>query len=502
MNQPPNPMAPPVGALHRIGRPLLAVLAVVMASCAPALPGAGGAAPAAPTPATEWQPPASQQRRATESRVPRDTLPAELAARRGTLTVSDLISLALARSPDTRATWLAAQAAAATYGSDRSVIFPTITGAFDATKIKTAATGGRISVNQVTYGPNLSLSWLLFSFGESGAISAARDALYAADWTHNAAVADVVQRTAESYYAYVGAEGLLGAEQATFDEAQANLAAAEDRRSVGVATIADVLQARTAQAQARLALQSAQGALASAHGALATLIGLPPTAAFNVDTIAGEAPVAAVADSVDTLIDRALAARPDLAAERALADQREAEAKAARGQFLPSLSGTGSAANTYVRGQSGAKSSYSFGLAISVPLFNGFGWEYAARAAELSAQAETARLRSVEQQVALQVFQTYQEFQTATEQVSAANDLLTSASANADAARARYREGVGSVLELLTAEQALASARSQQVQARVNWHTSLVQLAYNAGLLEPGGSTQLHLAPPAPGHTP
>ncbi len=398
--------------------------------------------------------------------------------------------------------WLAARSAAATYGSERAVVFPTITGTLDATKIKTSATGGRISVNQETYGPTLSLSWLLFSFGEGGAFSAARDALYVADWTHNATIADVVQRTAQGYYAYVGAEGLLGAAQATFNEAQTNLSAAEDRHSVGVATIADVLQARTAVAQARLALQNAAGALASAHGGLATLIGLPPTAEFDVDTAAAGSPVAAVADSVGALIDSALAARPDLAAERALADERASDAKAARGQFLPSLSATGTTANTYVNGVSGSKFSYNFGLAVSIPIFNGLGWQYAARAAELTAQAETARLRSMEQQVALQVFQTYQAFRTATEQVAAANDLLTSASANADAARARYRQGVGSVIELVTAEQELASARAQQVQAHVDWHTSLVQLAHDAGLLEPSGSTQLHLAPPASGNTP
>ncbi|MGH7582183.1 MAG: TolC family protein [Gemmatimonadales bacterium] len=463
-------------------------------ACYPPLPGAGGAAPSAPTPATAWQAPQSQTDRAAESRLPPDTLPPELAGRRDTLQITELVTLALDRSPETRATWLAARAAAATYGSDRAVIFPTITGAIDLTKIKTSATGGRVSVNQVTYGPSLSLSWLLFSFGEAGAFSAARNALYSANWSHNAAIADVVQRTIQGYFDYVGAEGLLGAERATFDQAQANLSAADDRRSVGVATIADVLQARTAVAQARLAVQSAEGALASAHGALATLIGLPPTATFDVDTIEAEAPVANVAASVDTLIQFALRDRPDLAAERALADQRRAEASASRAQFLPSLSATGTTANTFVTNLTGARFSYNVGLALSIPIFNGLGWQYAAEAAQLTAEAETARLRTLEQQVALQVYQTYQSFRTATAQVTAANDLFTSASANADAARARYREGVGSVLELLTAEQALASARSQQIQARVTWHTSLVQLAHDAGLLQPSGATQLPLA--------
>src|SRR4029079_6128993 len=113
---------------------------------------------------------------------------------------------------------------------------------------------------------------------------AARSGLFQANWTHNAMIADVVRRTIQGYYAYMGARGLLDAQRITVAEAQVNLNAADDRHSVGVATIADVLQARTAFSQAQLALQQAEGSLASTRGALATLIGLPPNAVFDVDT--------------------------------------------------------------------------------------------------------------------------------------------------------------------------------------------------------------------------
>jgi outer membrane protein TolC len=248
-----------------------------------------------------------------------------------------------------------------------------------------------------------------------------------------------------------------------------------------------------------LALQDADGAYTSAHGALATLIGLPPTATFEVDTTAANAPVASMADVVDTLIAHALADRPDLAAERAQVDVRRAQARVAASQRKPSLTATGTASSTYLSGTSGGKNSYNVGLSFAIPLFNGFGWEYAARAASLTADAEAARLKSLEQQVALQVFQTYQELRTATLRVAAADDLFTSASAAADVARGRYRAGAGSLLELLTAEQSLANARSERVQARVEWHTSLVQLAHDAGVLDASGTNRLKLTPSTPG---
>ena len=467
-----------------------------LTACYPPLPGGP-----APSSRTRWSPPAAAARAAAESHLQPDSLPSELEARRTNLTTSDLVDLALERSPETRATWLTARAAAATYGEARSALFPDASATVTITDLKTAATGGRVSVQQTTYGPSLTVNWLLLDFGgRAGAIDAAHQGLFAANWTHNATVADVARRTIQGYFAYVGARGLADAQRITLAESQVNLSATEDRRTVGVATIADVLQARTAVSQAQLSLQQAEGSLASTRGALAILIGLPPDAAFDVDTVEASAPTAQVTETVDSLMIHGLLDRPDLAAERAQVDIRRAEAREARAQYLPNLSATGTTATTWVTGKPGNFPSYNFGLAIGIPIFNGLGWQYAAQAAALTADAEVARLRTMEQQVALEVFQTYQELRTAAQSVATSEELFVSASASVDAARARYREGVGSLLELLTAENSLASARAQRIQARVDWHTSLVQLAHDAGLLEPSGATHLHLAPASGGN--
>jgi len=51
------------------------------------------------------------------------------------------------------------------------------------------------------------------------------------------------------------------------------------------------------------------------------------------------------------------------------------------------------------------------------------------------------------------------------------------------------------VLDLLAAQGALASARSQVVQSRLAWYISLAQLAHDAGALDPKGGTDLRLSP-------
>ena len=186
------------------------------------------------------------------------------------------MDLALRNSPDTRLAWDNARARAAAYGSARGTAFPEINGSMGITGLQNPATQGRQSVQQVLYIPSVGFSWLLFDVGgRAGTIGAAREALLAADWTHNAVIADVVLRTAQAYYAYVGYRALLQAQEKTLEEQKVNLAAAEDRRNVGVATIADVLQARTAVSQALFALQTTEGQLRTARGALATAAGFP-----------------------------------------------------------------------------------------------------------------------------------------------------------------------------------------------------------------------------------
>ena len=115
--------------------------------------------------------------------------------------------------------------------------------------------------------------------------------------------------------------------------------------------------------------------------------------------------------------------------------------------------------------------------------------------AEAEAEAARARAEGLRQQVVFEVFRSYYALRTATARVTSAEELLRSATQSADAARGRYQGGVGSLIELLTAESALASARAQRIQARLGWQAALVQLARDAGLVDLAGKSPLHLAP-------
>jgi len=485
-------MALPRGPRLRTGAALL----LGLAGCAPGLPGPGGGAPAASSaPHVPWTPPAPTA--APPAPPPAaGQVPPELAQRLKQLTAADVVDLALRNNPTTLEAWANARAAAAAYGASRSAYFPEVDASASVTRVKTAATAGRVAVTQTNYGPSATLTWLLLDFGgRGGAIEAARQALISADWTHNAAINDVVLQSQVAFYNYVATGALVAAQRVSLEDARANLDAAEARRQVGTATIADVLQARTALSQAQLSLETTEGTRQTARGALALALGVPANLPYDVDSVTAPVPVGALGDSVDALIARAVRDRPDLAAARATAAAAAARIRQLRGARLPSITATGDGGFTYIVNKSGGGSNYTIGLGLAIPLFNGFGREYSQKQAEFLADAAQAQQRSLEQQVTYQVFSSYYALQTATRSVQTANDLLASATQSDEVALARYKAGVGTVLDLLSAQSALASARAQVIQSRLNWQTSLAQLAHDAGALDAKGRADIRLAP-------
>jgi outer membrane protein len=464
-------------------------------------PSVGGVAGVPPSPSVAWTPPPQRQQRDTTTGM--TAVPPDLEQRIHRLTLAEVVDLGLRNNPETRISWANARAAAAAYGSERGAYLPTIDGDVTGTRLKTVASQGRVAVSQSVFNPSLSLTYLLFDFGgRSGNVGAARNALVAANFAHNATLQNVVLQIQTAYFQYIANRALLQAQRITLKEAQANLAAAEERRRVGVATIADVLQSRTAASQAQLAAQATEGNLQTSRGALALSLGLPANLPYDIDSSAAQTPVAVLADSVDTLIARAVQARPDLAAARADYEASRAQISVARANRLPSLQLNGSGGRTYTTSLPQGGYNYNISLGLHLPLFAGFSRVYDQRRATALADAAAARTDALSQQVVFEVFSSYYALRTADRRVRTSEDLIASAQLSNDVALGRYKAGVGTVLDLLTAQSALADARAQQVMARLEWNTSLAQLAHDAGVLDERGGSALRLQPDSASQTP
>lgn len=452
----------------------------MLAGCVGGPPRIEGVAGAPPRPSAEWVPP--------RNAVPAVSRPVATTAATTALqhlTIADIVDLALTNNPATRMSWAQARAAADVFGSTRGrLLAPNLSVNANAVRSRAAAIPGRPALDRTQLVPGANLSWLVLDFGgRAGTIDVARQTAVAAGFTHNITVQNTVLQTEAALFGYMGTRALRDAAQTTVQEATANLAAAEERHRVGLATIADVLQARTALSQARLDLETQEGALHIALGALASAMGLPANTLFDVPAVPAGDSIQQVTVSVDSLIGVAVRARPDLSAAEAQAQAAAAQIRVARSAELPSLGFTSAAGYTTLTNPTFSGRTYSLGLSLQLPIFSGGSQEYDVASAQAQLEAANARAETIRQQVVLQVLTAYYGLQTSAQHVTTAADLLTSAQQNEQVALGRYREGVGSIVDLLLAQSSLAAARAQAVQTRWQWRMALAQLAHDVGVL-------------------
>ena len=415
-------------------------------------------------------------------------LPESLLAEGSTLTLAAVVDVALKNNPLTRTSYLQALSALAELGAARAAYYPTVDLSGSVSRSQQSALGGQFSFRQTTYGPTVGLSYLVLDLGGRAAdAEEMRLGLLAADWRHNATVQDVILGVQQTFFDYLAARSLREAAQVAVEEAETALAAARERHDAGVATIADVLQATTAVSQARLSAASLNGQVMALRGSLATAMGLPANTPYDVGRLPEQLPLELAAATVESLIAEARAARPDLVEARLRADKADLHVRGVRSEGLPSLSAFANASRSFYEPSTFADygDSWSARLVLDVPLFTGFEQRHRVEQARQDAAVAHAQAATHEQQVVLEVWTSYYGLETASQLVRTSQDLVASAEQSERVAMGRYREGVGTIIEMLAAQAALASARAQEIEARATWLGALARLARDVGAASP-----------------
>ncbi len=400
------------------------------------------------------------------------------------LVLADVVDLALCNNPQTRALWASARAQAATVGVNMAAYLPTLTAQGSASRNRN--TVGNTTVSSRTETAGLSASYLLYDFGgRSANLENARQLLIAANATRDATLQANFLAAVQAYYTLLSARASVLSAQAAETSAREALSAAQARYEAGVATPADKLQAQTALSQATLNLITARGNERSSQGALANVMGFDASQPFELAPFPETTPNPAAEQDIGQLIAEARHKRPDLAAADAQIKAAEAQLTATRATGMPSLNLNATAANNRTTGLPGT-SSGSIGITLNVPLFTGFRNTYQNRVAEQQLEGKVASRDLLANQVALDVWRAYQALLTNSQALRTADDLVASATASEAMTLGRYKAGITglSIVDVLNAQSALASARQQRVAALYNFLASRMALAQSIGVLD------------------
>jgi outer membrane protein len=399
------------------------------------------------------------------------------------LTLPELTEFGLRNNPRTRQAWFSARAAAAAVGIAKGDDLPTITGSFAFQRQRpVSGTSGVASPWYNRYGPAISFSYTLFDFGlGDDRTEAVEYRLLAANLAQNRVLQDVIFQIEQSYYQLIGTEALVRVNERSLKNVETALDAARRRRESGVATAGDVFRAETQVAQAQLVLTRSRGEFEKSRGALSTALGLPTNSSMRVQTLTAPPQVQPVVSSIAEFLERAKSTRPDLVAAEAQVRAAKASAEAASKVGLPSIELVGSyGINEYFPDRASTRPQ-SYMLNVRIPIFSGFKDTYQVRQAQAQAEQAEATRDVIYRQTQLEVWQAYQDLQTVTTSLKTTESQVRSAEQTAQAVLARYQGGFGTILDLITAQQDEANARTQQIQSYLDWYTVLARLNYTLG---------------------
>lgn len=401
------------------------------------------------------------------------------------VSLAALTDHALRERAETRAAWLGIQAEAARLDAASAANWPTLTGQLSFTQSQGLSSSGVQVPTLHRYGPSLSLAYVLVDFGARAAsIDAQRYQLIASLLTGNRTLQDTVAEVEAAYFALLAAGAQVTAQTQQEITLRTSLDAVDARLRGGLASRADQLRARAALIEAELAGQAAERDRAKAEAALKQAAAIAQTQTLELDWQAVPPDPLATNTLLADLLQEAQRNRPDLQALLAAATSAHFEAERARAARWPSLSLTANTGRTlFLDDDRSPSTTYSLGMNVTIPLFDGGRLAAQARAAERDAERLQADAEAQRSQVARAVVDAYYDVRQAQAQREGVGAQFDSASESVQAAEARYKTGIGSLLEWLTAQAALARAQQAQAQADSDWLAAFSRLNYALGRL-------------------
>jgi outer membrane protein len=275
----------------------------------------------------------------------------------------------------------------------------------------------------------------------------------------------------------------------------ASLQAQEDeiRKMVdaGARAISDLYTQQASTAAARLAVVNAQHDLELGKVDLIQTLNLDPKVSYDF-----VAPT--VNDSIgksynlDSLTALAYAQRSDLAAEAARVDASAQGVKAANAGWWPTVSLSAGYNSSYssVTGQPFLNQldqarGGSISIGVSIPIFDRGQTSVDAQKAKVQEDNAKLALEAQKQQVAVDVKRAYLNFQSAGEQLAAAQAQLTASNLAVKTSQQRYQAGAGTLVELTQARAAQVQAASAVVSAKYGLVFQQALMSYYTGELDP-----------------
>ena len=352
------------------------------------------------------------------------------------------------------------QLSAATFGF-KSALIPSVIGPFS------------YSTAQAT------LSQTLFSFESIKRFRAARTAEQAASLNYDDTLDVITLIVGNAYLQIIEASSRIEAVEAQIRNAEALYKQALDTFEAGTSPKIDVTRTSVQLHTEQYNLSIARNNFAIAKLNLARAIGLPLGQSFES---ADRLPYADLnPQSVEEALKTAYASRSDFHAALESADSAQQLFSAARAERYPVL-----ATNGYY-GVQGATFGHSHGVfnaqvGTNIPIFTGGRIKGDITAAEATLRQRKAEAENLRGQIDYDIRTAFLNLQAAKEQVTVARENVDLANETLSRSKERFASGVTDSVEVVQAQQSVASANNQYITSLYSHNLAKLELARALGV--------------------
>jgi len=395
-----------------------------------------------------------------------------------TVSLTEAVDLALATLPQTVRAQGDVTAAEASQRSAFGAWLPTLSASLGSSLSPLQEFGsGATSVSGVndSYDARLSASYDVFTGGRRGAERRQADAsLASAEANLRGQRFGVVQSTQQAFFEVLRAADLIEVSAARVGRAEEVLQTATQRQALGSATRSDALRAQIELNSAREALLTAESQLADAQFGLGRLVGASGPVAAQMPIPLGVFPLSLTAEEIVAL---AVAESPGVQTARAAVTSAGAGADVARAQYLPSVAmSAGYGWQNQQASLASGSTSWSLGISLNYPIFNGYTREESVHRAEVQRAVTTAELGDAERAARAEAESGIRAITLAENRISLGEEAAAAAEEDLRVHRERYRLGASTILDLLASQTSLVEAQTNLIAARYDYQIARVSL--------------------------
>ena len=322
------------------------------------------------------------------------------------------------------------------------------------------------------------MQWAAYDYNLRKTYQSARQSERAAQLSVQDARDIVVQAAANGYFLIIADASRVKSIQAQVETAQALYDQAVDQQRAGTAAGIDVLRAQVQLKQQQQSLLAQTNTYEKDKLALGRIIGLPPGQDFIIAEEVPFAPLTSITQSA--ALEAAMAQRRDYQSSKAQVRAAEDAVKGARGERYPTAQING---DYGVIGPTldNSHGTFTFVASARINVFDAGRIEGDIVQAKATLKQRQDELADLGAQIDVEVRDALLDLRTAADQVAVARDNLALANATLVQSRDRFLAGVTDNIEVVQAQQSVASANDSLIAALYSHNVAKAELARALG---------------------